>query len=215
VTVKTYAQPEFLIFQSDTLKNNPKTITETCFQKTGNDSIKIEANSHIFKFKNNKLIMNFTEDATGRKFVQKFLYYEHKIDHQLLEELRSKKSDTVYFGCIKSYDKNSRPIKTVQSGLWQEIKNGKSTVNDNRIVEVYRYNADHSITTWRKEYFNQKYDIDHLKEAGIKEFTSKNNNLWIEDHQNYTYKKDEFGNWIEKRKINTDNPDVYYRKYEY
>ena len=215
ISIDTYTKPNSLIFQADTLNNNPKTIEETCYQIIENDSIKIDANCHIYKFNNNELVLNSSEDFLGRKFVQKYIYFSDKIDNKLIERLRETKSDTIYFGNVNKYDNKGRRIKFVESGVWNENENGVTKVNENRRVEVYKYNNNQTVTTWRKEYFNKEYNIDSLNKTKITTFTSSKNNTWSYDHKEYTYKNDKFGNWIEKRNKKKENPEVYYRKYSY
>lgn len=215
ILVKTYNKPNILIFQADTLNNHPKIIEETYYQIIDNDSIKIDENCHIYKFENNELVLNSSEDFLGRKFVQKYIYFPEKIDNKLIEELRKKKSDTIYFGNVNKYDSQGRLIKFVKSGVWNEMENGVIKVNENRKVEIYKYNNDQTITTWRKEYFNKKYNIDSLYLTKITTFTDSKENSWSQDSKKYTYKRDKFGNWIEKRRNVKENPEVYYRKYSY
>lgn len=215
ITVKTYNKSNNLIFQSDTLHNNPKIIEETCYQIIGNDSIKIDANSHIYKFQNNQLVFNSSENFVGQKIIQKYIYFDDRIDNKLIEKLRKKKSGIIYFGNVNKYDGLGRLIKTVTSSIWNEIKNGITNVNDNRLVEVYRYNNDNTLTTWRKEYFNKKYNVDSLSQTKISIFTSPKSDSGSKNHKMYMYRRDKFGNWIEKRRNEKDYSDVYYRKYYY
>jgi hypothetical protein len=198
------------------LRGNLKTITETCYQIIGKDSIKVDANCNLYKFKNNELVINSSQNLLGEKFVQKYIYFKDKIDNKLIDDLRNIKSDTIYFGCVNKYDKNGKKLKKVKYSFWKEIKkDGTIVVGEERILEIYKYNQDNSVTTWRKEYFNKQYYVDSLKNTKIKEFTSSQSNAWDSDKFNYTYKRDKYGNWIEKKGNKTENPDVYYRKIVY
>lgn len=212
---KTFSKPNSLIFQSDTLYNDPKTVEETCYLFIEKDSMKVDANCHIFRFENNDLIMNSSEDFLGRKFVQKITYFNDKIDNKLLDELRSKKSDTIYFGHLNKYNAKGDLVKKVESSIWSDVqKDGSIIVNENRLLEVYIYNEDNTVTTYRKEYFNKKYHVDSLLNTKTKVFISTKSNTWADDRKNCSYKTDEFGNWVEKRD-KRKNADVYYRKYHY
>ncbi|WP_160138724.1 hypothetical protein [Chryseobacterium sp. c4a] len=217
ISVKTYNEPNILIFEADTLKNNPKIIEETCYQIIENDSIKIDANCHIYEFKNNDLVLNSSENVLGRKFVIKHIYFSNNIDNKLIERLRKReaKSDTIYSGNVKKYDHRGRLIKFVESGVWDEIENGVKKNKEIRRVEIYKYNNDQTITTWRKDYFNKQYNIDSLKQTKITTFTNSKDNTLSQDPKEYLYKRDKFGNWIEKRRDIKENPEVYYRKYTY
>lgn len=213
VTEITQNKPDYLIFQSDTLKNNVKSIEEICFQIIENDSIKIDANCHIYKFYKNQLIINSSENILGGRFVQKYVYFADKIDNKLLDNLRNKKSDTIYIGYLKKYNSKGNLVKFVESNLWNETnKDGSIVTNENRLLEVYRYNNGNSVTTWRKEYFNKQYNIDSLRNTKIKEFTSNRYNAWDSDRNNYSYKTDKYGNWKVKKNNKIENPDIYYRK---
>ncbi len=215
ITQKTYNKIPILVFQADTLKNNPKEILETCFLMTSDkDSIKIDANCHIFKFAKNELLINESEDQIGNKFVQKYIYFNNKIDNELLDRLRSKISDTVYIGHLKKYDSKGNLVKMVRTNEWKNIqKDGSIIINDNRLLEVYFKKKDGNIIAFRKEYFNKKYTIDSLKNIKTEEFVATN--LWNNDKKEYSYKFDKYGNWIEKKKLNNKYPEVYYRTYKY
>ena len=213
---KVYDKPKMLVFQDDTLRGNPKGINQTCYQIIGNDSIKVDANGHVYKFRENQLMLNSSENFLGEKFVQKFIYFKDKIDNKLIDELRKIKSDTVYFGCLNKYDEMGNVVKKVTSSSWKEIqKDGVLVINENRRLEVYKYNSDNTKTTWRKEYFNKQYDVDSLKNTAVEKFTSSKSNVWNEDKQNYSYKKDKSGNWIVKKSNRKESPDVYYREIIY
>ncbi len=215
INEKVYNKPKILIFQSDTLRNNPKIVKETCYQIMGKDSIKIDANCHIYKFKNNELIINSSQNLLGEKFVQKYIYFKNTIDNKLIDDLRSVKSDTVYLGRVHKYNQKGDLLKKVEYSFWKEIqKNGTLVVSESRILEIYKYNNSNTFTTWRKEYFNRQYNIDSLKNTKIKEFTSSKTSAWDLDKHNYLYKTDQYGNWIIK-KSKSENPSVYYRKMVY
>ncbi|SMO84755.1 hypothetical protein SAMN06265220_104413 [Flavobacterium nitrogenifigens] len=211
---KVYNEPKMLIFQGDTLYGNPKGINETCYQIVGSDSIKVDANCHIYKFKNNQLVINSSENFLGEKFVQKFIYFKDKVDNRLVDDLRKVKSDTVYFGCLKKYDEMGNVVKKVTNSTWKEIqKGGTVVINENRILEVSNYSSNNKVTIWRKEYFNKQYNIDSLKNTDVERIaSSKSNGL---DEANYLYKRDKHGNWVVKKSNRKENPDVYYREIIY
>lgn len=213
---KVYDKPKILVFQADTLHGDPKAIKETCYQLIGNDSIKVDANCHLYKFGNNELLINSSETALGKKFVQKFIYFKDKIDNKLIDDLRKNKSDTVYFGCLRKYDEKGNLLKKVNNSTWEEIqKNGELVIGENRVLEVYKYNHDNTVTTWRKEYFNKQYNVDSLRNALIEKFTVNKFNAWHLDKYNYSYKRDKHGNWLVKKSNRKENPDVYYREIVY
>ncbi|MBS7233802.1 hypothetical protein KHA90_22550 [Flavobacterium psychroterrae] len=213
---KVYEKPKVLIFQDDTLRGNPKIIKETCYQIIGKDSIKIDANCHLYKFKNNELVINSSQNLIGEKFVQKFVYFKDKIDNKLIDDLRNTISDTVYFGCVNKYDENGKKLKKVKYSFSKEIKkDGTILISEDRILEIYKYNHGNSVTTCRKEYFNKQYNVDSLKNTKIKKFASSESSSWDLDKYNYSYKRDKYGNWIEKKSNKTENPNVYYRKIMY
>ncbi|MCV2484262.1 hypothetical protein OD917_04960 [Flavobacterium sp. SH_e] len=211
---KVYDEPKMLIFQGDTLYGNPKGINETCYQIVGSDSIKVDANCHLYKFKNNQLVINSSENFLGEKFVQKFIYFKDKIDNRLIDDLRKVKSDTVYFGCLKKYDEMGNVVKKVTNHNWKEIqKDGTVVINENRIVEVSNYSGNNKVTIWRKEYFNKQYNVDSLKKTDVEKIaSSRSNDL---DETNYSYKRDKHGNWVVKKSDRIENPDVYYREIIY
>ncbi|KAF2081408.1 hypothetical protein [Flavobacterium sharifuzzamanii] len=211
---KVYDEPKMLIFQGDTLYGNPKGINETCYQIVGSDSVKVDANCHIYKFKNNQLVINSSENFLGEKFVQKFIYFKDKIDNRLVDDLRKVKSDTVYFGCLKKYDEMGNVVKKVINSTWKEIqKGGTVVINENRILEVSNYNSSNKVTIWRKEYFNKQYNVDSLRNTDVERIaSSKFNGL---DEGDYSYKGDKHGNWVVKKSDRKENPDVYYREIIY
>ena len=215
ITQKTYDRAKYLVFQADTLKNNPKEIIESCYLMTSDkDSMKIDANCHIYKFVNNELFINASEDQLGNKFVQKNIYFNNKIDNKLLDNLRKQKSDTVYIGNLKKYDEKGNLVKMIRATEWKNIQNdGTILINDNRLLEVYSKNKNGDIKAYRKEYFNKKYNVDSLKNVKTQEFAATN--LWNNDKKEYSYKFDKYGNWIIKRKLNSKYPEVYYRTYKY
>ncbi|AZA54583.1 hypothetical protein [Chryseobacterium sp. G0201] len=215
ITQKTYNKVPYLVFQADTLKNNPVEIIETCYLKTSDkDSMKIDANCHIYKFANNELFINVSEDQLGNRFVQKNIYFSNKIDNELLDKLRRQKSDTIYIGNLKKYDNKGNLVKMVRTTEWKNIQSdGLIVINDNRLLEVYSKNKDGNVTPYRKEYFNKKYNVDSLKNLKVEEFATTN--LWDNDKKEYLYKFDKYGNWIEKKKLNSKYPEVYYRTYKY
>jgi len=213
---KVYDKPKILVFQADTLYGDPKVIKETCYQLIENDSIKIDANCHLYQFRNNELIINSTETALGEKFVQKFIYFKDKIDNKLVDDLRKIKSDTVYFGCLRKYDEAGNLLKKVNNSNWIEIqKNGVPVAGENRVLEVYKHNRDNTITTWRKEYYKRQYNVDSLKSVGVEEFNVSKFNAWDLDKKKYSYKMDKYGNWVVKKSNRKENPDVYYREIVY
>lgn len=211
---KVYDEPKMLIFQGDTLYGNPKGINESCYQIVGSDSIKVDANCHIYKFKNNQLVINSSENFLGEKFVQKFIYFKDKVDNRLVDDLRKVKSDTVYFGCLEKYDEMGNVVKKVTNSTWKEIqKGGTVVINENRILEVSNYNSNNKVTVWRKEYFNKQYNVDSLRNTDVERIaSSKFNGL---DEGDYSYKRDKHGNWIVKKSDRKENPDVYYREIIY
>lgn len=211
---KLYNKPKFNVFEGDTLKNNPKEIIEICFLKTSEkDSVKIDANCHIYKFSDNELIINESEDVLGNKFVQKNLYFIDKIDNSLIDKLRSRKSDTVYIGNLKKYDSYGSIIKSVRSTEWKNVEsNGNIVVNDNRIVEVFT-NISGKKNAFRKEFFNKKYNVDSLKKVKPEEFGE--NYSWNSYKRGYSYKYDKHGNWTSKKQLKSEYPAVYYRTYKY
>ncbi|UPZ15802.1 hypothetical protein [Flavobacterium humidisoli] len=213
---KVYDRPQMLVFQGDTLYGGTKVIKETCYQLLGNDSIKVDANCHLYQFKNNELVLNSTETALGEKFVQKFIYFKDKIDNKLIDDLRKIKSDTVYFGCLREYDETGNLLKKVNNSSWQEVqKDGALVVAENRVLEVYKYNLDNTVTTWRKEYFNKQYNVDSLRNTRVEKFIENKSNTWHLDKYNYLYKMDKHGNWVVKKSNRKENPDVYYREIVY
>ena len=215
ITEETHGKISYLIFQGDTLRNNPTAIVETCYQVIGNDSIKVDANGHLYKFDECHLLMNSSEDFLGNKFVQKYIYFEGKIDNAMMESLRKQKSDTIYFARLRQYNANGQLLKSVESYESKGLRNGGSTiVNDYRLLQVYTYHDGDSITTSTKAYFNKKYDIDSLRSVKVRKSTFVRHNSWEADKYKYSYVLDKYGNWIVKRRKSVD-PDVYYRKYTY
>lgn len=219
ITEKTYNNPKYLIFIGDTLKNNPIQIEDTYYQKIDNDSTLVDANCHVYKFKNNQLIINSSEDILGHKYVQKYIYFKDKIDNKLIQTLRdkNKNTDTIIFGCLEKYKADGKLVKSITSNVWKEVgkNSGQLTVNDNRILDVYRYNQEKGFyTTFRKEYFNKKYDTDNLKKVIVKKFNTDINKK-SKDIFDYSYSYDNYGNWIVKRQINDKYPSVIYRKIIY
>lgn len=212
---ETYSENRFLIFQADTLYNNPTLIEETCYQVIGKDSIRVDANCHLYTFSKSHLITNSSEDFLGHKFVQKFIYFKDKINNKEMENLRLKRSDTIYFGRLKKYNAKGYVVKSIESHESQLHQVGKSIVtNDYRLLEIFRYH-DNSVTTWTKRYFNKKYNIDSLRNSKTTQLTtSKIYDAWEADKNNYSYVMDRYGNWTAKVKKG-ENPDVYYRKYTY
>ena len=205
----------FLIFQADTLNNDPIAVEETCYQVVGIDSIKIDANCHLYTFSKNQLLTNSSEDFRGNKFVQKFIYFKDRINNKEMENLRLKNSDTIYFGRLKKYNAKGYLVKSIESyESRSQQKDGSIVISDYRLLEIYRYN-DSSVTIWTKRYFNKKYNIDSLRSAKTTELTTlMKYNIWDADKQNYAYITDEYGNWTVKIK-KAENPDVYYRRYTY
>ena len=218
ITEKTYSNPKYLILIGDTIKNNPKQIEEIDYLNTGNDSLLVDANCHVYKFKNNQLITNASEDVLGRKYVQKYVLFKDKIDNKLIQTLRDEHTDrdTIFFGSLEKYDKNGRLVKQVTSSVWRELDkaSGLLVTKENRTLDVYKYNTEKSIyTTFRKSYFNKKYDIDSLRAVPVEKFDTeiKKKNKVFE----YSYIYDNHGNWIVRRDLNTQNPSVKYRKITY
>lgn len=218
ITEKTYNNPKYLIFIDDTLKNNPKQIEDTYYEKTDNDSILVDANCHVYKFKNNQLIINSSEDVLGHKYVQKYIYFKDKIDNELIQTLRdkNKNTDTIIFGCLEKHNTDGKLVKSINSSVWNEVdkNSGQLTVNENRILEVYKHNQEKGFyTTFRKTYFNKKYNLDSLKTVTVEKFDTDINKKSNVFEYSYTY--DNYGNWIIKRQINNKYPSVIYRKITY
>jgi hypothetical protein len=215
IAEETSGEMDYLIFQGDTLRNSPTAIVETCYQVIGNDSIKVDANGHLYKFDKCHLLMNSSEDFLGNKFVQKYIYFEDKIDNEMMESLRKQKSDTIYFGRLRKYNANGHLVKSIESYESRGQKDDGSIIaNDYRLLEIHRYNDDNSVTTWTKVYFNKKYSIDSLHNVKVRKSTFVRHNSWEEDKYQYSYDLDKYGNWTAKRRKRED-PDVYYRKYTY
>jgi hypothetical protein len=82
-------------------------------------------------------------------------------------------------------------------------------------LEVYKYNFDNTVTTWRKEYFNKQYNVDSLRNTRVEKFIENKSNTWHLDKYNYLYKMDKHGNWMVKKSNRKENPDVYYREIVY
>lgn len=209
---ETYSENKFLIFQADTLHHEPTAIEETCYQVVGSDSIKIDANCHQYTFSKNYLATNSREDFQGHKFIQKFIYFENSINNKELEHLRLKRSDTIYIGRLRKYNAKGYLVKSIET--YKSQQDDGSSFNDYRLLKIYRY-ADSSVTIWTKRYFNKKYNVDSLRNSKTTALTTpKQYNAWEADKNNYSYVKDEHGNWIVKIRKG-ENPDVYYRKYTY
>jgi hypothetical protein len=206
ITIKTFNKPNILVFLGDTLKNNPTMIEETYFMILGKDSIKVDANCGHFQFQNNELLLS------ARGMIIKYIYFDDKIDNKLLDELRRKSSDTVYIGNLNKYDDRGNIIKTVKSSIWAEMKNGVTIINDNRILEIYKPYSKDSVTIWRKEYFNKKYDASDITNTKV---TIVKSDIWHNPNHKYIFKFDKFGNWIEKRSKNENDLNIQYRKYHY
>ena len=79
-------------------------------------------------------------------------------------------------------------------------------------MEIFKYFGKDSLITWRKYYSNEKYDLDSLAEVKMSIFRTKR---WDYGNNKYTYKKDKFGNWIEKTSKGTNDHEIHYRKYTY
>lgn len=218
ITGKTYNNSKYLIHIGDTIKNSPIQIEETYYLNTSKDSLLIGANCNVFKFKNNELATNASEDNLGRKYVQKFVDFNDRIDNKLIQELRDKHQDqdTIYFGTLEKYDIKGRIVKQVTSSTWKKFDtiSGLMITNENRTVEVYKYNTKKGIfTTFRKSYFNKKYNVDSLRVVPIEKFDTEINKKSKAFEYLYTY--DNYGNWIVKRQINSQYPAVEYRKIIY
>ncbi|EKT4520751.1 hypothetical protein [Flavobacterium psychrophilum] len=216
IVEKKNIQSKYLLFLDDTLKGNPKLIDETYYEILNNDSLKIEANCHNYRFKNNELYIHSSEDILGKKFVQKMIYFYDKIDNNLLNTLREKNKDTTYIGYLKKYNSKGDLIKFIIANKWNEINiNGQLENNENRLLEVYKYdNVNNTKKTWRKEYFNLKYNIDSIKNRKTSSFITKNKEK-INTFFKYSYVYDQKGNWVIKKRIKDKNHEVYYRKIIY
>jgi hypothetical protein len=217
IAEKTYNNSKYCIFMAEEVKNSPKQIEEICYQKIDNDSIRIDANCHIYKFENNQLVVNSSEDFLGRKYVQKYIYFQNVIDNELIQTLRDKNrnTDTIIFGCLRKYNADGKLVKSITSNVWKEIdkNSGHWKVNDNRILEIYKYDQKRGFyTTFRKEYFNKKYNVDSLRLTVTKQFDTDINK---KSSDNFEYSYDNYGNWIVKRRITNKYPEVYYRKIVY
>lgn len=218
ITEETTHNPRYCILLRDTLKNSPKQIEESYYEKIDNDSIRIEANCHIYQFENNELVLNSSYNGLGQKYVKNYIFFKNIIDNKLIDSLRNNNhnSDTIFFGCLKRYTADGKLVKSITSGVWIEIDHlGRKIIKDNRMLEVYAYSQDGKYyTTHRKEYFNKKYNVDSLKTIKVKQFKTdlspKDKNTF-----QYLYTYDKYGNWIIKRRINSEYPEVYYRNILY
>ena len=221
ITVETFNSRNFTILVGDTLKNNPKQIEHTCYLIMDNDSMLIDANSFMYQFENNELIISASEDILGRKYVHKNIYFEDQIDNTLIQKMRNKyaNTDTIILGKLIKYDKESRIVKEVRSDIWQETDRitGVKKRKPYRILTVNRYDDERkSYSVSRKEYFDKPYNVDSLQMTTTKSFeVAYPTGSGYDSDYEYTF--DEFGNWIIKRQIRDDiiGRAVYYRKYTY
>jgi hypothetical protein len=211
----------------DTLFNDPAEIEDTFYMWLGNDSLLVPANCNVYRFDNRQLVLQSTETVTGKKVVNRSLYYKRDIDDDEIDALkkRCKKSDTVILGNVEAYDKDGRVVKRVFVGP-----------DDTRQLSITRYDAQGRIKTrWWREYYNKKYDPDSLTNTSVRrvEFdyipgwfgpairTYINDKLTESDSatktgpkvSEWTYTSDRHRNWV---KMENDHPRcVRYRKIVY
>jgi len=206
ITIEVYSTKQNLTFQGDTLRNNPKYIIENCYVIVGDDSTKIDANSKIYYFKENRIISSSSK-INGKNYVQKFLYFDENIDNELMFDNWSKTNDTIYFARLEKYDSLGRLIKLVR------VQNFVNSKKMERVIDIYKYYDDNKFKTWRKELYSDKFNLDTIRKLKTKEFISDNYD-WNNFKRGYEYKFDSFGNWTTKKSIKGTN-EVYYRTIKY
>ena len=216
ITDTTYNERDYLIFKGDTLRNNPFMIEETYYQMIGTDSLKVEANGHVYRFDKCHLLMDAGEDFLGNKFVHKFIYFEDTIDNKLLDELWALKSDTIYIGRVRKYNGQGALLKSIETHKSQWARpDGSIVIDDYRLLEVYPYKgSDSTVTVLRKRYFNKQYSLDSLRATKTEQVTIPKRDSWLDEKVNYIYTLDKHGNWTAKRGKG-ENPTVSYRRYFY
>jgi len=195
---------KYLVLHGDTLKNNPKKIEETCYIKTGSDSILVNANCHIYTFENNEVIFHQTKDDYGNEYVHWNIYFKDKIDNKLISNLQKKytDTDTIVVAYVKKYNKDGKLLKLVHAYNWFRIGANyrKIKTTEIRMLDISNYNQNNNCIKWRKEYVNAKYDIDTIKAVPIRQFNI-DCNIGYDKDSNYLYTYDEYGNWIVKKRM--------------
>jgi hypothetical protein len=213
--------------ERDTLFNDPVEIDDTFYTWLGKDSLLVAANCNVYRFDNRQLVLQATETVTGKKVVNKSVYYKKDINDEEIDALkkRYKNSDTVILGNMDAYDKDGRIVKNIFVGP-----------DDYRRLSITQYDAKGRIKKrWWREYYNKKYDQDSLSKTSVRrvEFdytdgwfgpatrTYINDKLTESDSatktrpkvREWTYAYDGHRNWI---KMENDQPRcVLYRKIVY
>lgn len=191
ITEPVYHSRPFTILIGDTLHGNPVEVRDTCYAFYGTgDPVLIEANCHIYKFRNNQVVEDLTDSGTGGFRARFYVHFDHQINDNTLDSLQKvyAGTDTLVSGVLRYFDKKGNIIKEIYAHE-----------NDYRILRMYRYDEQgREAEWWMREYHGKKYDPDSLRNA----LTKHSVNTYVEGYEYPAYKYYENGvlvNTVEAR----------------
>ena len=145
------------------------------------DSVLIEANCHIYKFKNNQMVEDLTDSGRGGLRARFYVYFDKQINDNTLDSLRKvyAGTDTFLTGVLRRFDGKGNIIKEIYAHE-----------NDCRILRMYRYDEQgREAEWWMREYHGKRYNPDSLRNA----LTKHSVNTYVEGYEYPAYKYYENG----------------------